>query len=803
MKKILFSGLTALMLFFAMAGFAYAQTHTFTFNPPSGSTVAAGDEIEVTCTPAADISFELFASMEEAQVAAPTIYWDVYGYDGKPTIAAGKTVLKVAVNTGDLANPVWEATYAEYTLDGSSTTAKPNLSLDLSDNKYGMYVPFHAALTYAGEDLQNFMVYYSLCGTTPSRSAYDEDEVFRAEATEGFAEIMLTIASAPYFKAVAYVTVGEEELVSDILERNLTAYEVAKPEFVPAPAQLSALEVEPNTILKIKDNTLTGKEDEVGATILYSTDGETLPLQSAYYDDDDPNVFLYKDEDGIKITKDMVIWAIAYKSIGGDDFGVGQPAGSEMLRGRFVVTKPTVNVSLSTKEWIIGSEAPTVNVTMPEGFVLGTEEGNVAVRLYIYSDNPEEGWEQIITASGTALDMAKAIEANHEDEWMIRCSLVKGNATTELFEGNVAVSQGLSLVIMKDGERPAKPEFSIPGGEVEKGTEVTLSCATQGATLYYTYGDVEVSVPYRQPFIINSDCTIRAMAEKDGIQSDIARAVFTIKVDPLPPVTVTVTPAPGEIAAGTELKIEVSEELGDKDIVGYKLYPTVDSANNDITFNNTYIEYPAEGNPVPTVENPVLRVGVFRSAETPREIRQWDYFVFTYLMMKDIPMPVITPAGGEVEQGTEVEIKLAEGAEGATIYYTVDGNEPTKESLEYTEKIVINEALTLKAIAIKTTDGKDSISNVAEAVFTIKKPSTAIVANELAGVKVYPNPNAGTFNVAVPERANIEIFGLNGAKVMSREMNAGVETFSIERSGIYFVRVMAGNKAAVKRVVVR
>ncbi|MBD5396812.1 T9SS type A sorting domain-containing protein [bacterium] len=86
---------------------------------------------------------------------------------------------------------------------------------------------------------------------------------------------------------------------------------------------------------------------------------------------------------------------------------------------------------------------------------------------------------------------------------------------------------------------------------------------------------------------------------------------------------------------------------------------------------------------------------------------------------------------------------------------------------------------------------------------TTEEINTAIETNELAGVNVYPNPNAGAFNVVVPENARIEIFGLNGAKVMSREVNAGVEAFQLNHSGIYFVRVMAGNKTAVKRVVVR
>ncbi|MDE7357278.1 MAG: T9SS type A sorting domain-containing protein, partial [Bacteroidales bacterium] len=92
---------------------------------------------------------------------------------------------------------------------------------------------------------------------------------------------------------------------------------------------------------------------------------------------------------------------------------------------------------------------------------------------------------------------------------------------------------------------------------------------------------------------------------------------------------------------------------------------------------------------------------------------------------------------------------------------------------------------------------------VKDVVMHIALGNVANEAAELAGVNVYPNPNAGTFNVTVPERALVEIFGLNGAKVMSREVNAGVEAFNINHSGIYFVRVMAGNKTAVKRVVVR
>ena len=718
-KQLLLSGLTALTMLFALTGLARAQ-YTFTFNPSSGSTVSAGDEIEVTCTPATEgeVVYCWFSSMEEAQATQPGMSWDPYEEE-KPTVSAGKTVLAVVVNDGSFAEPDFKnVAYAEYELDGNA--AAPTLAFsELTGNQYGMYVPFHAALTLEGKDLESFEVYYSLYGKVPSKSEYDDDDIMLARGTDGSAEIMLTVAAAPYFKAIAYATVDGEEVVSNLVEMNMTAYEVAKPEFIPATPALGNVEVQPNTVLKIKDNTLTGAEDEKGATILYSMDGETLPLESAYYDDENPNVFLYNDEEGITITEDVTILVIAYKTIGGDGFGLAPSGGSELLRTRFTVAKPTVEVSLSTQEWALGTEAPTVGIVTPEGVTLGLEAGKAALKLFRYnSEDPDQSLTQIITDSGTAIDMSAAIAADRVDTWFFVCSLVKGDNTEEDFEGDLRVNpESLMLDIVKDGEKPEAPRFSHPSGEVESGTQVTLTCATDGATIYYTYGTEFITTPYTTPFVITSDCTIRAMAEKDGIESNVVSATYRLKRAALPEPTVTLTPAPGEIEAGTEIEIEVdAEKVSNEKIsaIYYRLYPSEDSANNDKDpIANVGFLYPDDGKPVPTVENPVLRVGVFRSQESPYEIRQWDYAVFTYTF----------------------------------------------------------------------------------------KGETAIEAGELAGVNIYPNPAEGEFKVNVPERARIEIFGMNGAKVMSREVNAGVEAFRLN-SGIYFVRVTAGNKTAVKRVVV-
>jgi len=78
-----------------------------------------------------------------------------------------------------------------------------------------------------------------------------------------------------------------------------------------------------------------------------------------------------------------------------------------------------------------------------------------------------------------------------------------------------------------------------------------------------------------------------------------------------------------------------------------------------------------------------------------------------------VETPVITPATGTYT--TEKEVTITCETEGATIYYTTDGSNPTAESTEYTEAFTVTETTTIKAIAIK---GEYS-SEIAESVITI------------------------------------------------------------------------------------
>jgi hypothetical protein len=87
-----------------------------------------------------------------------------------------------------------------------------------------------------------------------------------------------------------------------------------------------------------------------------------------------------------------------------------------------------------------------------------------------------------------------------------------------------------------------------------------------------------------------------------------------------------------------------------------------------------------------------------------------------------VATPTANPVAGEVSSGTE--ITLATTTEGAAIYYTTDGNAPTKSSTKYsdTNKPKITAAATLKVIAYK-----DDMTNsdVLTAAYTVTAPPPA------------------------------------------------------------------------------
>ena len=86
--------------------------------------------------------------------------------------------------------------------------------------------------------------------------------------------------------------------------------------------------------------------------------------------------------------------------------------------------------------------------------------------------------------------------------------------------------------------------------------------------------------------------------------------------------------------------------------------------------------------------------------------------------MQQVATPTFTPAAGEYTEAQNVEIACT--TEGATIYYTLDGTDPTVNSTAYTTTIAISDSTTVKAFAVK--EGMTD-SEIATAVYVINIPT--------------------------------------------------------------------------------
>ena len=170
--------------------------------------------------------------------------------------------------------------------------------------------------------------------------------------------------------------------------------------------------------------------------------------------------------------------------------------------------------------------------------------------------------------------------------------------------------------------------------------------------------------------------------------------------------TPTFSLASGAVDSGTSVTISCSTE-------GAKIYYTTDET--EPTASST--EYTAAISVTAAITLKAIAVedGMNDSAVASA----------SYTIKGTVATPAFSVASGAVDGGTEVTITCA--TEGAKIYYTTDGSEPTASSTEYTGAISVTEAVTIKAIAVKS--GMND-SAVASASYTIKPDYSKCVVGD-------------------------------------------------------------------------
>lgn len=162
-------------------------------------------------------------------------------------------------------------------------------------------------------------------------------------------------------------------------------------------------------------------------------------------------------------------------------------------------------------------DGAAVTLTAKEGTIYYTTDGSNPTTASAIYTNP-------INVSGAASTVLKAI------------AVVEGKAASTVAEFRYTRAGTV-----------ATPVFSIPSGEIDTGTTVTITTATEGAVIYYSTDGTEPTADnlkeltmYVAPISITRAVTIKAIAVSDKLdESAVQSATYTVrKPDPQP------TPAP-------------------------------------------------------------------------------------------------------------------------------------------------------------------------------------------------------------------------------------------------------------------
>ncbi len=240
-----------------------------------------------------------------------------------------------------------------------------------------------------------------------------------------------------------------------------------------------------------------------------------------------------------------------------------------------------------------------------------------------------------------------------------------------------------------------EPAFFPEAETYTEAQDVSISCATEGATIHYTTDGTTpttTSPTYNSAITVNKTTTIKAIAVKDGmVDSEVAEATYTIKV-----VTPAFFPEAETYTEAQDVSISCATEGATIHYTTDGTPPTATSPtyNNAITVNKTT-----------TIKAIAVKDGMADS-----EVAEATYTI-------KVVTPTFFPEAGTYTEAQNVEISCT--TDGTDIYYTTNGNDPDETSDIYSSAITVSEGMTIKAVGIK--HGWTN-SEIAKAVYTIEEP---------------------------------------------------------------------------------
>lgn len=146
------------------------------------------------------------------------------------------------------------------------------------------------------------------------------------------------------------------------------------------------------------------------------------------------------------------------------------------------------------------------------------------------------------TANGTAKYGPGCFEAQEGYSYEGKVGTWTGSSTSVSFKAatdQVRATQIEVTIKNTDPNYVAPPKITPETGTYYEAQTVTITCITEGATIYYTTDDSspvaekggpsETAIQYSEPFVVEKTTTIKAVAIKDGPSSEMTKSEITIE----------------------------------------------------------------------------------------------------------------------------------------------------------------------------------------------------------------------------------------------------------------------------------
>ncbi len=231
---------------------------------------------------------------------------------------------------------------------------------------------------------------------------------------------------------------------------------------------------------------------------------------------------------------------------------------------------------------------------------------------------------------------------------------------------------------------PDTPVISPADGTIfGSSLSVSISCATEGATIHYTTDGTEPTLesPIYRRFRVSGRTVVKAVAIKDGLSSEVSVAEYA----PGRCANPVISPADGTTFEHAGQQVSIAWSGAD----GILRYTTNGS---DPTTNS-----PVYGGPFTIDDSTIVKAKAFGS-------QYFDSAIVTARLTRiwvNVATPVVNaPATFTRATISTAIITLYCATEGATIRYTLDGTEPGASSAIYTEPFYVTDSCTVKAYAV-------------------------------------------------------------------------------------------------------